>query len=62
MSNDREFQVLHLGRTVQQWRTIAGCVRNSAKLHDGTERNRLNQIAKDIESQLPLLPSAKEPL
>lgn len=56
-----ELEVLHLGRTIHQWRTIAGCVRNSAKLAlDGTERNRLNQLASDIESQLPLPPSAKE--
>jgi hypothetical protein len=58
MKRMEEHEVLHIGRTIAQWRTIAGCVQNTAKVQLDAKRQReLYQIALDIESHLPRLSS-----
>lgn len=58
---NHEQQHIALSRSVQTWRLIAGCVRNSSKLRPTQrERDELLQIALDIEANLPLPPSSVE--
>jgi hypothetical protein len=59
--NMHENQVLHLGRTVAEWRVVAGCLRNSSKLAlTRKDRDQLEQMARDIEGHLPKLVAAQE--
>jgi hypothetical protein len=49
MKKMEEHEVLHLGYSIHDWRVIAGCVRNTAKVCSGKERDELNQLAYLIE-------------
>lgn len=53
MKTMAEHEVLHLGNTIADWRRIANCVRNTAKLCSGKQRTELNQLAERIEAHLP---------
>ena len=53
MKKMEEHEVLHLGNTIADWRTIAGCIRNTAKACGALEREQLKYLALRIEAHLP---------
>ena len=53
MKKMAEHEVLHLGNTIRDWRRIASCIYNTAKVCSGKERDELNNLADRIEMHLP---------
>lgn len=53
MTELKESDVLYIARSVYEWRSIVGCIRNTAKVSEQKERDELFRIANEIESHLP---------
>jgi hypothetical protein len=55
----RESDVIHLGRTVGEWRMVVAALRIAAGHRSTAYQKTLDQMARDLEGHLPRLSSAK---